>query len=345
MRTRSGSPRIDLHFTGENVSIAEVVRLSQLAEKLGLGGVWHAEAFRDSLLPLAAVACATKTIRIGSDITQWTRTLPSMELAAADLQEISGGRFTLGLGTGPKAWNEDWHGISYEKPVRRMREYIQGMRLLWTSDVLKPVTFEGEVFQVRGYTRFNGPLANPPKIHVGCSLPGMSRMAGEHADGINFNAVNSPEYLEETLLPAVAEGAARSGRTLNDLELGVLVITAVDEDGEKARLLARHQMVFYSVVTTYFEPLMARHGFTAEYEAVRAAFFAGDVPGAINAVTDGMVAAICLAGTPAEVREQLHRYDGLLDFVMLYSPSFLLSKETVLANHEAMIRAFASGAS
>lgn len=342
MSTRSGAPRVDIHFTGEQVSIADIVRLSQLAEQVGLGGVWHAEAFRDSLIPLAAVACATSRIRIGTDVAQWTRTLPNLELAAADLQELSGGRFTLGLGTTARAWNEDWHGISYERPLRRMREYIQGIRLLWTAGALQPVSFEGEVFQVRNYLRFNGPLADPPPIHIGCSLPGMARLAGEIADGVNFNAVNSPEFLRETLLPAVAEGAAKAGRSLDELELGVLVITAVDDDADRARQLARHQIAFYAAVTTYFEPLMARHGFLAEYHAVREAFFAGDIPGAVAHVTDAMVAAIALAGTPADVRAQLRRYDGLVDFVMIYSPSFALPPAAILANHEAMIRAFAA---
>ena len=340
MSPRTASPRVDIHFTGEHVPIAEVVRLSKAAEAAGLGGVWHAEGFRDSLIPLTSVANATSSIRIGTDIAQWTRALPNMELAAADMQEVSGGRFTLALGTGPKSWNEDWHGISYEKPVRRMREYIEAMRLMWTADMMQPVSYIGEVFQVRNYVRFNGPLANPPKIHIGVSLPGMARLAGEIADGVNFNAVNSPTYLRETLLPAVAKGAAKSGRSLDDLEIGCLVITAVDDDAAKARLLAKHQIVFYAGVTTYFEPLMKRHGFLAEYEAIRAAFFAGDIPGAVELVTDAMVAEITLAGSPAEVREQLHRYDGLLDFVMIYSPSFALSPETVIANHEAMIRAF-----
>ena len=136
--------------------------------------------------------------------------------------------------------------------------------------------------------------------------------------------------------------AARAGRTLDDLELGVLVITAVNEDAEVARRLARHQIAWYASVTTYFEPLMARHGFLGDYAAIRERFYGGDFEGAFDRVPDEMIAAIALAGTPADVRAQLRRYDGLLDFVMIYSPSFALPKDAVLANHEAMIRAFAA---
>ena len=341
MRTRSGSPRVDIHFTGEQVSIAEVVRLSKLAEEAGFGAVWHAEGFRDSLIPLATVAAHTTRIRIGSDVTQWTRTLPNMELTAGDLQEVSNGRFTLGLGATVKAWNENWHGINYDRPLRRMREYIEGLRTLWTADVTSPVSYEGEIFQVRDYLRFNGPLKNPPKIHIGLSLPGMAKLAGEIADGINFNAVNSPVYLAETLLPAVAEGAAKAGRTLADLELGVLTITAVHDDVEEARRLARHQLAFYCGATTYFEPLMIRHGLQDGYAAIREAFFRGDLLEAVARVPQEMIDVVTLCGTPADVRQQLHRYDGLVDFVMLYSPSFILPQADVLANHERMIAAFA----
>lgn len=333
--------RVDIHFTGDQLSIADVVRLGQRAEAIGLGGVWHAEAFRDSLIPLAAVAGATSRIRLGTDVTQWTRTLPNMELAAADLQELSGGRFTLGLGTSARDWNEKWHGISYERPLRRMREYVTGLRLLWTASIENPVSFEGEVFQVRDYMRFNGPLADPPDIHLGASLTGMARLAGEIADGVNFNAVASALYLSEVMVPAVAEGAASAGRALDDVARGALVITAVSEDRGHAYRLARHQIAFYSAVATYFEPVMEMHGFRSRYEDIRSMFFAGDVPGAIAAVTDEMVETIALAGTPNEVRDGVRRYDGVVDFVMIYSPSFLLSRTEVAANHEAMLEAFA----
>ena len=333
---------VHLHLTGDQISLDDMARFSCLAEDGGLGGVWTAEGWRDSLVPLGAIASATSTIRLGTDVTQWTRTPPTLAVAAGDLAELSGGRFTLGLGTAPQQWNASWHGISYEQPLRRMREYVEALRLLWTAGPMNPVNYEGDVFTITDYIRLRGPLEQSVPIHLGATLPGMSGLAGEIAQGVNFNVVVTPEHIRDVLLPAVEAGAAKAGRTLDDIELGVLVSTAVADDREHAIQCAKHQLAFYSGVAPYFEAVMRQHGFTEEYERVRDAFHAGDVMGAIGNVTDQMVDELVLAGTPEEVRAKLSRFEGVVDFVMIYAPTFLLEPDVVRAEHEAMIAAFAS---
>lgn len=334
--------RVDIHFTGDRLPVSEVMRLSRLAEHARLGCIWHAEAFHDSLVSLAAIAGITRDIRLGSNITQWTRTLPNLEIAAGDLQEICGGRFTLGLGTGVREWNEDWHGIAFDRPLRRMREYVQGLRVLWTAGVDNPVGFDGEIFRVRNYVRFNGPMPNPPPVHVAASLSGMARVAGAVADGVNFNAVHSTAWLREVLLPAVADGARSVGRRVEDLALGVLLITAVAGTRAEAFRLARHQVAYFLGVAPYFEPVLKLHGFDTDYARIRTLFAAGDTAAAIEAISDDMVETFTLSGTPDEVRRKVARYDGLLDFVMMFAPSFGLDRAQTIANHESMIAAFAA---
>ncbi len=337
----AGKVRVDLHFTGDRLPVAEVVRLARMAEDAGLGGVWHAEAFHDSLVPLTAVACATRAIPLGTNVTQWSRTLPNLELAAADLQEISGGRFTLGLGTGVREWNEDWHGIPYARQVRRMREYVQGLRVLWTGSLERPVHFEGEIFRVRNYVRFNGPALRPPPIHLAASLPGMATLAGEVADGVHYNAVHSVKYLREVMLPALARGAQEAGRAAAGLARATLLIAGVAAKRAEGIEIARHQVGYFLGVAPYFEPVLRLHGYEREYATVRQRFAAGDVPGGIAAVTDDMVATFALGGTPDDVRRQVARYDGLLDYVMLFAPSFGYEPAQAIAHHEAVIAAFA----
>lgn len=336
------SVRVDLHMTGDSVSIADMVRFGRLAEDAGLGGVWTAEAWRDSLVPLAGVAAATSRIPLGTDVCQWTRTPVTMELAAADLDELSGGRFTLGLGTGPAEWNENWHGIAYERPLVRMREYVEAVRLLSGAHLGAPVTFEGEFFQVRDYARMRGPVARRIPIHIGATRAGMARLSGAIADGINFNVVLSAPYIREVMLPAVEAGARDAGRDPGEVARGLLVSTAVSDDRAQAYRWARHQLAFYAGIAPYFQVVMAHHGFEADYVKVRDAFLAGDAPGAVELVTDAMVDELALAGTPDEVRGKLARYEGIVDFVMLYAPTFMLPPEQVAAEHEAMIAAFAS---
>ena len=334
--------RVDLHLTGDQITVDDMVRFSLMAEQGGLGGVWTAEVWRDSLVPLAAIAAETSLIRLGTDITQWTRTPPTLAVAAGDLAELADGRFTLGLGTAPEQWNAAWHDISYGQPLRRMREYVEALRLLWTAGPMSPVAYEGEVFSISDYIRLRGPLEQDVPIHLGATLPGMAALGGEIAQGVNFNVVVTAEHIRDVLRPAVERGAQRAGRTLADVELGVLVSTAVSDDRDHAVQCARHQLAFYSGVAPYFEPVMRHHGFTEEYERVRDAFHAGDPMAAIAGVTDEMVDELVLAGTPDEVRAKLARFEGVVDFVMIYAPTFLLEPDVVRAEHEAMIAAFAA---
>jgi len=338
----SGSVRVDLHLTGDQISVNDMIQFGTMAEQADLGGVWTAEAWRDSLVTLAPIAAATSKIRVGTDVSQWTRTPPSLELAAADLDDVSDGRFTLGLGTAPKEWNEGWHGISYEKPVRRMREYVEALRLLWQASPMNPVSFNGEVFSISNYIRLRGSLERPVPIHLGATLPGMAALAGEIAEGVHFNVVLSAPHIRDVMLPAVEVGARRAGRSLSDVEKGVLVSTAVSDDRAEAVQWAKHQIAFYAGVASYFEPVMERHGFSEEYVRARDAFQSGDPVAAIDAITDEMVDQLALAGTPDDVRRKVSRFDGVVDFVMLYAPTFLLESDVVQAEHEAMIAAFAA---
>ena len=338
----SAAVRVDLHLMGDQISLEDMIRLAVLAEDAGLGGVWTAEVWRDSLVPLGAIAAATSTIGIGTDVVQWNRTPPTLSVAAGDLAELSHGRFTLGIGAAPKEWNEGWHGISYEKPLRRMREYVEAVRLLWTAGPMSPVSFEGEVFSITDYIRLRGPLEQSVPIHLGVTLPGMAALAGEIADGVGFNVLMTPQYLGDVLLPAVEAGARRGGRSPETVARGVVVATAVSDDRAQAVQWAKHQIALHANIATYYEPVMQLHGFGEDYARVREAFQAGDPMAAIENVTDEMVEELAFAGTPDEVRAQLSRFEGVADYVMLYAPTFLLEPEVVRAEHEAMIAAFAS---
>jgi alkanesulfonate monooxygenase SsuD/methylene tetrahydromethanopterin reductase-like flavin-dependent oxidoreductase (luciferase family) len=335
------APRVDLHLTGDQVSVAEMIGYAQQAEQGGFGGVWMAEAFRDALVPLAAITCATSRVVVGSNVAQWTRSLPNMELSAADLDELSQGRFVLGLGSTTKEWNEKWHGVAYERPLQRMREYVEALRLLWTAGPQQPVTYDGECFTVDDYLRFNGPLERPVPIALGASRTGMARLAGEIADAVHFNACFSAAFIRDGLMPAVHDGAARAGRA-QPPAVGSLTITAVDADAATARRWAAHQLAFYAGVADYFADLWRYHGLAEAHATVQERFRTGDVFGAVDAVPDEAVAAMTLAGTPDDVRRDLERYGDVVDYAIAYSPTFLLPPDVIKANHEAIIAALAT---
>jgi len=123
------------------------------------------------------------------------------------------------------------------------------------------------------------------------------------------------------------------------VELCALKICAVSKDARAARALARHAVAFYTTLP-YYDIVLEPMGFTAAAVAIRAAFSRQDIPGMLHAVTDEMVEALAVAGTPDDVHRQLGQFEGLVDTMILYGPYFAVGAEEVKANHQAMIEAF-----
>ena len=126
-------PKVGLLLSGDGMSLADVIDLGVAAEDAGLDSVWHVEIQREPVVPLTAIAARTKRIRLGTGVAIWARSPILASLVAANLDELSDGRFLYGLGTGPPDWNRRFHGISYERPVQRIREYVDVMRGAWKA--------------------------------------------------------------------------------------------------------------------------------------------------------------------------------------------------------------------
>ena len=139
-------------------------------------------------------------------------------------------------------------------------------------------------------------------------------------------------------LPAIERGTRKAGRSMADVRVASLVFASVHEDAELARAEVAAQIAFYATAKTY-APLLERTGFGAAGEAIRAAFARGDVDAMVAAVPERMVDALAVAGTAADVRAGLRRYEGLLDHAILYAPSFRLTPERVHANTLGLIEA------
>ena len=140
--------------------------------------------------------------------------------------------------------------------------------------------------------------------------------------------------------PNIAKGLAKAGRSRADIELCSLKVCSVDRDRARARRRARGPIAFYACLP-YFDQVLDPAGFTREKLAIRDAWARADLAAMTTLVTDDMVDALVLAGTPDEVRGQLDRFEGLFETVLLYCPMPFIAREESLANHHAMIEAFA----
>ena len=228
--------------------VAEQIRLAQKAEALGYDSLWVTETrlARDAFSVLGAMAATTRRIRLGTGIVNsWTRGPALMAMSFATLSNLAPGRISAGLGAywDPLAWKQ---GIDRAKPLTQMREYVGVVRRLLALE--EGVTFEGEFVKVRDLTLDlgHGDPRVPPdvKIVIGPTGPGMMALTGEVADGALINGILPPAYTRRSL-EHVAAGAARAGRSLEDVEKLQLVNISMDADPGKARFDAKRLVTQY----------------------------------------------------------------------------------------------------
>jgi len=315
----------------------EIVRA---AEAAGLHSVWTIEFYnRDSFVRLAAFATQTRRITLGSSVSvAFTRAPLVTATAAADVQELAGGRLVLGLGTSTRRMNEEWYGLPFEHPAPRLAELVGLLRAVMAHRE-GPFAFEGRFFQLRlgHYERLRAVDADPPIYTAGVN-PRMVSVAGEVADGFVGHTIATAPYLRRVARPALERGARRAGRALRPFTVTSQVIASISDDPAEARREAALQVAFYATVRSY-DVILDVHGFHEEGQRIREAFRRGDADGMLAGVSDAMLREMAVFGTAGQVREQLERYRDVVDVPVLYPPSFRVSRSRQRENHFALIEA------
>ena len=298
--------------------LQEAVEDAVAAEDAGLGLVMTGEHAWENFSILGALATRTKRVELLTT-SNWTRTPVTSALGSTTVNELSDGRFRLSLGAMPRPWSEGVHGIDYARPVERMRDYVGAMRAAFASRPGRPISYSGPFYTIDGYERPNEPRPFPDGIYLAVTRPGMTRLAGEIADGIVLNVIVSHGWIEGVALPALAEGLERAGRKREDVDVGVIRTAAIADDPAEAYELARQGLSFY-FVTPYFRDVLEFHGFDAELAAGTEAFARGDRAAMAAAVTDRVVDELALVGTAETVRAGLDRLAAIVDFVVVLAP-------------------------
>ena len=226
--------------------IRDGIRYVRRAEELGFEAVWQAESrlVREATVPMAAFAATTSTIRVGSGVVNcWTRNVGLMASTFITLDDLAPGRILLGIG----AWWDPLAskvGIRRERPLKVMREYVEVLRRLIA---MENVTFHGEFVDVTDIQIdivHGDRMPRQIPIYLGATGMKMMELAGEIADGVVLNYLVSPTYNAEAMA-RLAEGAARSGRRVQDLDRPQLVVCSLDDDREVALDRARELVTQY----------------------------------------------------------------------------------------------------
>lgn len=296
---------VDLPVTGDMstgilVSSEErdLAAFAERAEELGYGSVWTPELWgRDSFVALARAATRTGTVRLGTAIVNvYGRSPATTAQAAATLDRAAGGRFTLGLGTSTRKAVEDLHGERFDQPVRRLHESVELTKAFLESD--GRVTYDGECYEVSDFPS----LSTDVPVYAAALGPATRRATGRTADG--WIPHNVPfERLDEAF-ETIANAAREAGRDPDRIETVPYVPCAVSADPEEARAAIRGHLAYYVGSGDGYRRAVGTM-FPAEADAVAEAWRAGEREDARAAVTDEMIRALGVAGTPAEAREQL----------------------------------------
>lgn len=335
-----------VHIVAIGGTAAELAADARAAERAGVEGIWAVELYRSSLTQATWLAAKTDRIGIGTGITwAFTRSPFILALSAMDVDEVSGGRFRLGLGAGVKRLNERWHGVEYGRPAPHLRETVEAVRLICEkAGTGEPIRYEGTYhdIDISGWAPPQRPVRPRIPIYTAAVQEGMARMAGDVADGLLGHLICSPRWLDEVLVPNFEQGLARSGRARSDFEFIPGVCCAIDDDEEAAYEAGRRTVAFYATVRTY-APLWELHGFGAEAEAVRTAFRAGDLARVAASVTDEMVDAYCAVGPLDKVRERVAEVAERGDAVSLTPPAYFLPPERIAEYQRRIVAGFAPG--
>jgi probable F420-dependent oxidoreductase len=338
----SALERISVAAIGNSVADLEAETLR--AEAAGVECVWAPELFRAADTQAAYLAAKTERIDVGTGITwAFTRSPFIHAVTALDIDEMSGGRFRLGMGSGVKRLNETWHNVDYGRPAPHLREAIEATRLIMLqASAGEPIRYQGDYYDIdiKGWVRPHPPArATPPPIYVAAVQAGMARMAGDVADGLIGHPIQSLRWIDEVVRPGFEDGLSRSGREREDFAYLPTVCCAIDDDEGRALDMARRTISFYATVKTY-APLWEMHGFEDEAAAAGEAFRRGDLAAVPAAISDAMVEAYCAAGPLDKVRERVEATAERADGLFLTPPTYFISAEELSEFQNRIIDAF-----
>jgi probable F420-dependent oxidoreductase len=319
--------------------VEQIAATAAEAERRGFHTAWSPEFYtRSAVVTLTRMAAETRRIRVGSSIAYGVGRSPlTIATEARSLDEVSGGRLVLGLGTGTRRMMRDWHGADPEGPASRMEELVPLLRRLWRLHEA-PVTHDGRFYHldITPTAEVDPPARADIPVYTAGVNSRMVEVAGRVADGFLGHPLFGAGYLDEVVRPAIATGAAKADRDPARVAVCAVVICAVADDEEQARREVAGQLAFYAAPKAY-AAVLERQGFAEAGGAIRAAFAAGDHDAMVAAVPDAMIDALAVAGTPAQVTERLRRYDGVLDHVIVYPPSFRLAEKRCAELVESLI--------
>jgi len=312
--------RLGLHvgYWGLGLSAQEQLGLVREAESLGFHSVWAAEAYgSDTATVLAWLAAQTERIAIGSAIFQMPARSPAMTaMTAATLDNLSGGRMLLGIGSSGPQVAEGWHGQRFARQIQRTREYVAIVRKALARE---RVEYEGETYRLplpdgpgKALKLTIAPVQERIPIYIAAIGPNNTRLTGEIADGW-MPTFFSPEHIGD-FRSLLEEGAARGGHELDPaFDIAPMVNVVLDEDLDRARDAMRPFLALYaggmgSRERNFYKELVVRYGYEEAADEVQELYLAGRREEAAAALPEELIDRVSLCGPRERIAERLELY-------------------------------------
>jgi F420-dependent oxidoreductase-like protein len=319
---------VSVGYWGLGLTAADQLDLAQAAEALGYDSIWTAEAYgSDAATVLAWLAAGTSRIKLGAGIFQIPgRSAAMTAMTAATIDNLSGGRFMLGLGTSGPQVSEGFHGVRFGKQLQRTREYVAVVRLALSR---QKIEFHGETLELplpdgpgKALKLTIRPIQEKIPIFLAVLGPKNVALAGEIADGW-LPVFFSPQHTKALRAP-LEEGAARSGRSLDDFRICPSVNVMIGDDVESARNAMRPVLALYvggmgSREQNFYNRLVSTYGFEKAAEEVQELYLAGKKTEAMFALPDELIDLVSIVGPRDKAKEKIRAFrDAGVDTLIVW---------------------------
>lgn len=318
-------------YWGTGMTPEDQLELVKEADRLGYHSVWVAEAYgSDAVTVLTWFAAHTKSIGLGSGILQMTSRAPAMTaMTAATLDALSGGRVLLGLGLSGPQVVEGWYGLEYTKPLQRTREYVEIVRKILKRE--GPLEYRGQVYRLpvpdsegKALKLIIHPVRDSIPVYLAAIGPKNVELAGEIAEGW-LPAFFSPDHMD-LFSSSLEAGAARSGKTIDDIDIAPNAMVAIGEDLDTCYDWVRPVYGLYmggmgSKKYNFYGKLATRYGFEDAYRDIQERYLSGDKFGAYQAVPEELIDATALVGPPERIAEKAKRYEAAGVTTLIVNPA------------------------
>ncbi len=300
-------------------SIKTITDIASAAESAGVHSLYTVDAGRSATITAAAVINATHTARVGTYIVNAYAREPWMTgIEARDLNEISEGRFVLGVGTGNLHFNDLYMGLDSSKPLAKMRDFMEVVRGVVNGRAAERVRYQGHMHRIRWRATWEPATPTLP-VYLSASGPKMVRLAGEVSDGVGVGIMSSVEFVRDIVRPNACAGAEAAGRDPDALAFPVAATVSINSDEEAARNASRASIckLYHPIPHPYYDSQLRQLGFGDFADRATQLMPAGRMKEAMALVPDEVIDTMTISGTIEQCAARIREYEGVADELIL----------------------------